>query len=237
MILEYNLPSHGMILAAGLGTRIRKVNKDLPKPLIPILGKPLIEYSLEYLVSAGIKSIVINTYYLGDLIVEYIHEYMEKSVHIIDIQLSHEENLMETGGGVVQALPRFGDNPFFILNSDTILRDKSRSAFSTLFDFWNDKKMDALLLMCTPLQSIGHKSEKGDFIITDCNQITRVQNNESGYNFCGVQLVHPRLFENAPKGPHSLNYYYDKKNIEISQIRRHTCNVSASPCCNSTTFS
>ena len=210
MIPEYNFPSHGMVLAAGLGTRIRAANKDLPKPLITVLGKPLIEYSLEYLVSAGIKSIVINTYYLGDLLVQYIYEYMKETGPIIDIQLSHEENLMETGGGVVQALPHFGDKPFFILNSDTILRDKSVSALSALFDVWNDEKMDALLLICTPLQSIGHKSKKGDFTINDSNQITRVQNNQRGYNFCGVQLVHPRLFENAPKGPHSLNHYYDK---------------------------
>jgi MurNAc alpha-1-phosphate uridylyltransferase len=204
-----------MVLAAGLGKRMRGADDSLPKPLIPCAGKPLIEHALDRLAAAGIFSTVVNSHYLGDLLAAHIEDYAKRHPEMA-IRLSPEKILLETGGGVARALPHLGAAPFFVLNSDAILDDGASAAtaaaapaLARLAQAWDGARMDALLLLCPPARAVGH-SGGGDFRLGDDGRPLRAIGAEDALIFCGVQLLHPRLFRDAPSGPYSLNRHYDE---------------------------
>ena len=200
-------PSHAMVLAAGLGKRIRAANSALPKPLIPCAGKPLIDHALDNLADFGVRSMLVNSHYLADLLTTHVTEYAARHPEL-SIQMSPEDVLMDTGGGVAQALPYLGQKPFFVQNSDTVLQDGVR-ALARLSAAWDDIRMDALLLLCPKARAIGHTGG-GDFRFGADGRPERAHGITDAHIFCGVQMLHPRLFTGAPAGSYSLNRHYDE---------------------------
>ena len=207
-MMARSTPSHAMVLAAGLGKRMRPASDSLPKPLLRVVGKPLIDYALDHLAATGVHQVVVNTHYLGDLIAAHVAEYAARQ-RGMTIHLSPEKVLLETGGGVARALPDLGDQPFFVLNSDTILRDGAVPALARLAEAWDAARMDALLMLCAPERAVGH-NRGGDFRLGDDGRPVRAIGAADASIFCGVQLLHPRLFRGAPSGAYSLNRHYDE---------------------------
>ena len=180
-----------MILAAGRGERLRPLTDHTPKPLLPIAGVPLIVHQVQWLQRAGIRDIVINLHHLGELIEATLGPGHDLGV---SITYSHEKTLLETGGGIVQALPLLGAAPFLILNGD-IWTDYP---FERLTDSTHSLGNDLARLVLT--QTPAHRSG-GDFGL-DGERVTR--DTERPYTYCGVSVLAPELFRNAPRGRFSL---------------------------------
>ena len=200
-----------MILAAGLGTRMRPLTDHLPKPLITVAGTPLVDYALNWLGASGINDVVVNSFYKADL----LEAHLAKRSHPT-IQISREDPLLETGGGIKKALPLLGMQPFFSLNSDTICLDGKTSAIARMTQAWDDASMDALLLLHLVKDAIGYQGP-GDFFLGDNGTLRRRGNEASApLVFTGVQLIHPRLFANSPEGAFSLNVLYNR---DLSRVK------------------
>ena len=193
-----------MVMAAGLGLRMRPVT-DLPKPLVTIAGKPLIDYTLDWLADAGIGDAVVNTHYKADMLQAHLAKRTMPKIHI-----SHEHVLLETGGGIKKALPLLGNGFFFSTNSDVICIDGKRPALHRLQEAQAAMDVDAVLLLHPVEKAIGYPG-KGDFFLDDEGVLTRRGDKPSApYVFCGVQILHAKLFENVPEGAFSLNVLYDR---------------------------
>jgi len=188
-----------MILAAGLGLRMRPLTNNLPKPLIPVAGKTMLQRAFDHLHEVGISKIVVNTHYLAELI--------EKAV-LEGTLISHEDVLLETGGGIKKALPLLGEEAFFTLNGDSIWTGSESLREMDLQ--WDDGKMDALLLLVPREKAHGYEG-KGDFFLSPEGSLSRRGDAfEAPYVYGGIQLAHPRLFHNSPEGAFSLNVLWDK---------------------------
>ncbi|WP_373087868.1 nucleotidyltransferase family protein [Sneathiella sp.] len=195
-----------MVLAAGLGTRLRPLTETTPKPLVKVAGKALLDYCLDLLRVADIRNAVVNTHYLGSQIETHV-----KAVTDLAITISDESAcLLETGGGVKKALSLLGDAPFFVLNSDVIVRDRGMNSLARMHDRWNPDEMDALLLLHPTVSAISYEG-RGDFTMNRGGIAERRdERSVAPYLFTGVQLLNPALFEGTPEGPFSLNLLYDK---------------------------
>lgn len=194
-----------MILSAGLGTRMRPLTDKMPKPLVPVLGRSLLDRALDHVEAAGIGKAVVNTHYLGAQIEHHL-----SSRGNPEIDISNEEDLLETGGGVLQALPLLGDGPFYVINSDALWVDGPVPALSRLAESWDPGRMDALLLLHPTVTAVGY-GRKGDFTMEPDGRLFRRQEWEiAPFLFTGVQILHPRLFDGEEPGKFSLNRLYDK---------------------------
>lgn len=204
-----------IVLAAGLGKRMRPLTDHMPKPMIAVGGKPLIDHVLDWLVDAGISSVVVNTHYMASLLEAHL-----RARGLPRITLSHEEMLLETGGGILKALPLLGDNAFFAVNSDTICRNGMCHALARLHQAWDDTTMDALLLLHPVMLAVGYEGQ-GDFSIdTDGSVIRKAHHATAPYVFTGIQMLHPRLFEQAPQGPFSMNLLYNRGMLPDGKLPR-----------------
>lgn len=198
-------PSSAMVLAAGLGTRMRPLTDTRPKPLIQVAGQTLIDWALARLADAGVTHAVVNVHYLG----EQIKTHLKDRTHPT-IQFTAEDPVLETGGGIENALGLLGAEPFFACNSDGLWLDGPQNALTRLAEAWQDGAMDGLLLLHDPARAMGYNGP-GDFIIADNGLLTRRQTSDTiAYVFTGVQLLHPRLFKGAPGGAYSLNLLYNR---------------------------
>lgn len=197
-----------MVLAAGLGKRMRAVSGDLPKPLVRVAGKPLIEHALDRLAAAGVSTVVVNTHYKAAQLEAHLATYAEHH-NGLRLTISREETLLETGGGVAHALAQLSRDAFFVHNSDALLRDGAEPALARLAAAWDDARMDALLLLCPLDRAFGHGGG-GDFQLGPDGRLKRARGDPEGLIFTGVQLLHPRLFAHAPSGAYSLNRHYDE---------------------------
>ena len=203
------LPTRGMVLAAGLGTRMRAVSETIPKPLVALAGKPLLAYALESLERAGVGEVVVNTHHLAAQIEAYLAGYAARPGSP-RIHISREEERLETGGGVRQALRWLGDDAFYVLNSDAVIAEHGEAALAGLAEAWDEEAMDALLLLCPLARALGCGGA-GDFFRDEDRRLRRRGTAASApYIFAGVQLLHPRLFAGAPDGAYSLNRHYDE---------------------------
>ncbi|MBO37950.1 MAG: mannose-1-phosphate guanylyltransferase [Rhodospirillaceae bacterium] len=198
-------PTRAMVLAAGLGLRMRPITENLPKPLVSLAGRTLLDRVLDHLKAADVESVTINLHYLGHMIVNHLAARTNPRIEFSD----ETAQLLETGGGVAWALPSLGENPFYVVNADVAWEDGSQSALMRLMRFWQDKTMDALLLLHPVNEAMGYDGA-GDYCRAGDGVLTRRGDDlKAPFVFTGVQLLHPRLFENAPVGPFSLTHLYD----------------------------
>ena len=194
-----------MVLSAGLGKRMRPLTATQPKPLVRVLGKPLIDYSLNALADAGVAKAVVNVHYLADALQAHLSKRTTPQITVSD----ERALLLETGGGVVHALPLLPD-PFFCLNSDNIWLDGPRDVFRELSDGWDAERMDALLLMVRHPQAHNYDGE-GDFHLDPLGRVSRRRPGRiAPYIFTGIQLVSHRFLRDAPKGPFSTNVLWNR---------------------------
>lgn len=199
-------PTKAMVLAAGLGKRMRPLTDDIPKPMVRFLGKPLVDHVLDRLAAAGIVEAVVNLHYKPEPLEAHL-----KARRTPKITLSDERDaLLDTGGGLMRALPLLGREPFVVHNSDSVWEEGVGSNLDRLFAAWNGDRMDSLLLMALGGHSIGYDGH-GDFNMESDGRLQRrEEGRESPFVFTGVSIAHPRLFENAPKGAFSLNKLWDR---------------------------
>jgi MurNAc alpha-1-phosphate uridylyltransferase len=203
-----NKVTAAMIMGAGLGTRMRPLTDDRPKPLITVGGKTLIDHSIDRLVAAGVSLVVVNLHYKAAMLKAHLAKR-----HDVEILFSDEtEQLLDTGGGVVKAMPHFGNRPFFVLNSDSIWIENGTPALSAMLAEWDEAQMDGLLLLADMKTALGYEGS-GDFALKPDGQMIRARDAQKGdavYAYPGVQIVQPRLFANAPPGAFSTNIMWDR---------------------------
>lgn len=190
------IPKKAFVLAAGKGERMRPLTDNCPKPLIEVGGITMLDRALDALAEAGVEEAVVNLWYLGEKIEEHL-----KARTAPKITFSHEKELLDTGGGVKQALAYFGDEPFYVLNADVIWTDGPKDGtLKRLADAWDDSKMDLLLLLY-PSANIPSYAGKGDYYLADGSDqpvFGKNTNEKANYIFAGPRIVHPRLFKDAP---------------------------------------
>jgi len=198
------VPKRAIVLAAGLGTRMRAYNGSIPKPLIPVGGKALIDHALDRLADAGVERAVVNVHHLADALEQHLAS--RKRPHIV---ISDERGaLLETGGGIVKALPHLGDAPFFLVNSDTLWLDGVKPNFTRLAEAFDPGAMDALLLLASTTGSIGY-SGRGDFaMLPDGRLRWRRDGEEVAFVYAGAAILSPALFVGAPAGAFSLTLLF-----------------------------
>lgn len=196
-----------MILAAGFGTRMRPLTDTMPKPLVPVAGKPLIGHAFDRLREANVKTAVVNAHYLADQIDAYCGSVTTPQVVMSD----ERDSILDTGGGISRALLKLGTDAFFVLNSDSFWLDGPVPALQRLREAWDDKQMDCLLLLCDPQQTTGYDGQ-GDFVVDGQGRLTRRRDQPDGkaLAYIGGYLVHPRLFADAPQGAYSMNVLWDR---------------------------
>ncbi|MGE0724396.1 MAG: nucleotidyltransferase family protein [Alphaproteobacteria bacterium] len=196
--------ARAMVLAAGFGRRLRPITETMPKPLVRVAGAPLIDHILDRLAEAGVAEAVVNIHHHADRLAAHLDGRPAPR-----ITLSHEESLLETGGGVRKALPILGGEPFFVVNGDVLWRDGKRAALDRLARAWDPARMDALLLLQRTVTAVGYDGP-GDFMLDSGGQVRRPEFGEiPPYLYGGIHILDPRLFAGAPEGPFSLNRLFD----------------------------
>ncbi len=199
-------PTRAMVLAAGLGTRMRPLSHSKPKPLIPVAGKPLIDHMLDRLVAAGVTYAVVNVHYLGDMVVEHLKKRRDLEIVISD----ERAQLLDTGGGTVAALHHFKDEPFFSVNTDALFVDARGDALQRLARSWDETRMDALMLLALTVRSVGYHGP-GDFTMDAAGHLKRRSpRTVAPFVWTTVQICHPRLFANPPAAKFSTNVVWDR---------------------------
>ncbi len=197
-----------MIMGAGLGSRMRPLTNDRPKPLVMVAGRTLIDHSIDRLAAAGVTYIVVNLHYKAQMLRDHLAARRDVRVTFSD----ETEKLLDTGGGVVKAMPHFGDAPFFVINSDSIWVEHGTPALEVMQARWDAATMDGLLLLAEMKTAMGYDG-RGDFARLPDGHVVRARDGSSdapAYAYPGVQIVHPRLFAGAPPGAFSTNVMWDR---------------------------
>lgn len=198
-------PSTAFVLAAGLGTRMRPLTDLVPKPMVRLDGRPLIDHVLDRLQAAGVTRAVVNLHYLADILAAHLAARASPRIVLSD----ERDALLDTGGGLVRALPLLGDEPFVIHNSDSVWLERGVANLDRLFAAWDGDRMDSLMLLALRDTSLGYDGD-GDFVMeADGRLARRPAGTTSPYVFTGVSIAHPRLLEGAPAGKFSLNRPWD----------------------------
>ena len=199
------VPATAMVLSAGLGRRLRPITETLPKPLVKIGGKAMLDRALDALAEAGTATAVVNVHHLGARIIDHVAARRRPKTLISD----ERAMLLDSAGGIVKALPLLGARPFFVLNSDTFWIDQDQSNLVRLAAAWDDDRMDILLMIADPALAIGH-SGGADFLVDAAGRLQRARGAPDGAIYAGAAILHPRIFAGAPVEPHSLNRYFDQ---------------------------
>lgn len=200
------VPKTAMVMAAGLGKRMRPLTATRPKPLVELAGKPMIEHVFDRLRAAGVEKAVVNVHYLADALEGHL-----ESVQGIEVAVSDErEQLLETGGGLVKALPLIEGDPFLACNSDNFWIDGPADTLRLLASHWDDDAMDALLLLVPHARAFNHAG-KGDFHMDRRGRLRRrARGKVAPYVFTGIQMLSKRLIKDTPEGPFSTNLLWDR---------------------------
>ncbi|MGN7999842.1 nucleotidyltransferase family protein [Sphingomonas sp. 22176] len=202
------VPRTAMVMAAGLGKRMRPLTVTRPKPLIEVAGKPLIDHVFDRLSAAGVERAVVNVHYLAD----QLEAHLRARVKGMELLVSDErKQLLETGGGLVQARELLGDQPFLCVNSDNLWVDGPSDAIRLLAAQWDDAKMDALLLLVPLARATCHRGQ-GDFRLDAFGRITerRKPGRLAPFVFTGIQILSPRVIRDWPEGPFSTNLFWNR---------------------------
>src|SRR4029453_5236998 len=205
--IEANVPDTAFVLAAGLGKRMRPLTATRPKPLVEVAGKALIDHVLDRLRAAGVGKIVVNVHYLGDA----LEAHLKVRAKDFDVKISDErKQLMETGGGLIQAEPMIGADPFLVVNSDNYWVDGPADTLHLLASLWREEDMDALLLLVPQAHASNHGGQ-GDFhMMADGRLVRREKGKVAPFVFTGIQIISKRLLRDAPEGPFSTNIFWDR---------------------------
>lgn len=210
-----DVPARAMVLAAGLGTRLRPITERMPKPLIVVNGRTLLDRALDHLVDIGVREAVVNLHWKGAMIRDHLRSRVKPAISFSD----ESDVLLETGGGIARALPLLGHEPFLSVNADAIWSNAGASALKRLCDAFDAQAMDALLLLVDVQRAGRSYKGRGDFSrAADGRLARRPPEGSAPFIYSGLQIVHPRLFESAPQGAFSLNILYDRA---IAQGRLH----------------
>ena len=202
-----DVPNTAMVMAAGLGKRMRPLTDTRPKPLVALNGKPLIDHVLDRLRTAGVGKLVVNVHYLADL----MEAHLATRAKDFAITISDERALLlETGGGLVQAAPMIDCDPFLVVNSDNFWIDGPADGLKLLASGWDDSKMDALLLLVPQARAGNHRGQ-GDFHMDRFGRLSRrARSRVAPYVFTGIQMISKRLLADAPSGAFSTNILWDR---------------------------
>jgi MurNAc alpha-1-phosphate uridylyltransferase len=203
---QSGLGTRAMVLAAGFGKRMRPLTNTTPKPLIKVSGRPIIDYVFDHLRAVDVRRAVVNVHYLPEKIRTW-----SRTVSAPPITISDETDaILDTGGGVARALSILGDEPFFVMNSDSFWIDGDSPALARLKAAWRPEKMDCMLLLTKPEMATGYDGS-GDFEIAIDGQLRRKSpNSTTAMTYIGGYLVHPNLFRNSPGPVFSMNELWDK---------------------------
>jgi len=201
-------PRKAMVLAAGLGVRMRPLTDHMPKPLVRVAGQPLLDHVLEKLAAAGVGEAVVNVHYLPDQIIAHTAGRSHPRVIISD----ERDQVLGTGGAVVKALPLLGKEPFFHVNADTMWIDGVRPNLLRLAETFDPARMDILLLMAPTTSSIGYTG-RGDYgMLPDGALRKRREHQVVPFVYAGAAIMSPALFADAPAGEFSLTRMFDRAN-------------------------
>lgn len=192
-----------MVLAAGFGKRLRPITDNTPKPLVPVGGRTMLDRALDTVHKAGIERAVVNVHYLGAQIIDHCAGRAAPRCEISD----ERDEILETGGGVVKALPLLGDKPFALLNADTFWIDGPEPALPAMMDRFDPDHMDMLLLLVPLEDTTGHAGGR-DFTLNYDMTLTR--GGDEGHVYAGAAIINPAIFAGATAEPHSLNVYFDR---------------------------
>ncbi len=199
-------PTKAMVLAAGFGTRMRPLTDRIPKPLVPVAGRPLLDHVLDKLAEAGVADAVVNVHYLPDQIIDHTATRAKPRITISD----ERDAVLGTGGGVVKALPHLGDAPFYHLNADTLWIDGAQPNLARLADAFDPARMDILLLMAPTADSIGY-SGSGDYAMLPDGALRRRKEREVvPFVYAGVAILSPAIFAGSPSGEFALTKLFDR---------------------------
>lgn len=205
--------SRAMVLAAGLGTRMRPLTDRLPKPLVQVAGKALIDHVLDRLADAGVTKAVVNVHHMADAVEKHLKGRTRPQIEISD----ERGELLDTGGGVVKALKLLGDAPFFHVNSDTLWIEGVTPNLGRLAAMFDAEQMDILLLLASTTASIGYEG-RGDFAMRPDGRLHRRAEREVvPFVYAGAAILSPAMFADAPKGAFSLNTMFDRA-IEAGRL-------------------
>ncbi len=195
-----------MILAAGLGTRMRPITDKTPKPLVKVNNRTLIDHALDRLVEGGVTDALVNLHYHGDQVERHL---TRRAVPSMTFSWEREA-LLDTGGGVKKALTQLGEDPFWVVNCDSLWLNGPTSMMVRALEQWDPDKMDAFLILHSTVDAYGYTGN-GDFNAEPDGLLSRRPELEvSPWLFTGIQILHPRLFENTPDEAFSLNLLYDR---------------------------
>jgi len=199
-------PRRAMVLAAGIGIRMRPLTDHMPKPLVSVGGRALIDHVLDRLAGAGVERAVVNVHHFADQIERHLAGHVRPQLIISD----ERERLLDTGGGIVNALATLGREPFFLVNADTIWIEGVRPNLSRLAAAFDPAEMDGLLLLAPTATSIGYEG-RGDYALAADGRLRRRAEREIvPFVYAGAGILSPSLFHNAPDGPFSLTRLFDR---------------------------
>lgn len=198
-------PRFAMVLAAGLGKRMRPITERIPKPLVEIAGRTLLDRGLDQLEEAGVETAVVNVHHLAQQIVDHARGRARPRVIISD----ETAGLLDSAGGVIKALPLLGSDPFFVLNADTFWIDRSERDLDRLKLAWDGAAMDILLMLADPEDATGHTGGT-DFLLGADGRLARAKGAPGGLVYAGAFIVRPQVFAGAQPGPAGLNAYFDR---------------------------
>lgn len=199
-------PTAAMVLAAGTGMRMRPITNNIPKPLIRVFGKALIDHGLDALSKAAVSKAVVNVHHFPEQMESHLNDRASPRVTISN----ERDTLLDSGGGVAKALPELGTKPFYLLNADSFWLEGANPNLQLLCEGWRDDEMDILLLLSSLSNCVGYDG-KGDFTMDPEGRLNRRCEREiAPFAYCGAAILHPRIFKTVPDGAFSLNLLFDR---------------------------
>lgn len=196
-----------MLMAAGLGKRMRPLTATRPKPLVKVAGKPLMDHALDRLEAGGVRKVIVNVHYLADTVEAHLKARRCGMEFIVS---DERDKLLETGGGLVKAKPLLGDRPFICANSDNLWIDGPQETLGMMQRIWNPERMDALLLLVPLSRATCHKGP-GDFHMDPSGRLSRRKTaHVAPFVFTGVQIMTPSLITDPPSDMFSTNIFWNR---------------------------
>lgn len=191
-------------MAAGFGSRLRPMTLTTPKPLVPVGGRPLLDYIIDHLKGAGVRDIIMNAHYLYDQIVAYSRTRTD-----VDLRVSIEDEILNTGGGLQKALPLFGRQAFYVVNGDAFWLPFQSALLDDMAGAWDDSAMDILLAL-QPVEHMHVTRGVGDYFIDAQGRARRALDKDGTHMFTSVRINHPRIFDGLETGAFSYLDLMDK---------------------------